>query len=45
MGLVNLVASAVVELDDTLPYITDVHWDIVGTSHGWPVRYRMEELR
>jgi hypothetical protein len=31
-GPANLVASTVVELDDTLPYLTDVQWDSVGAT-------------
>jgi hypothetical protein len=37
-GPTNLVASTVVELDDTLPLFTDVQWDSVRATHGCPLR-------
>jgi hypothetical protein len=33
----NLVALTVVELDDTLPNFTEVHWDSVRANHGLPI--------
>jgi hypothetical protein len=35
-GPANLVASTVVELNDTLPRFMDVHWDSVRATHGLP---------
>jgi hypothetical protein len=43
-GPTDLVALTVAELDDTPPYLTDVHWDSVGATHGCPSRYRVEYL-
>jgi hypothetical protein len=37
-GPANLVASTVAELDDTPPYLTDVHYDSVGGTHGCPAQ-------
>jgi hypothetical protein len=34
MGAVNLVASCVTELNDTLSCLTDVIWDSVRATHG-----------
>jgi hypothetical protein len=44
MGPTNLVASTVAELDDNLQYLTDVHLDIMGATHGCPLRYHVEDL-
>jgi hypothetical protein len=44
LGPTNLVASTVTELDDTPLYLTDVHWDSVGATHGCPSRYHVEDL-
>jgi hypothetical protein len=40
----NLVDSMVAELNDTLPYLLDVHWDSVWATHGWPLRYHVEDI-
>jgi hypothetical protein len=40
-GPANFVASTDFELDDTPPYLTNVHWDSVGATHGCPSRYRV----
>jgi hypothetical protein len=37
-GPTNLVASTVIELDDTLPRFTDVQWDSVQATHRCPSR-------
>jgi hypothetical protein len=37
-GPINLVASTVVELDDTPPYFTDVQWDSVWATHGVSIK-------
>jgi hypothetical protein len=36
-GPVNLVASTVAELDNTLPHFMDVQWDSVWVTHGCPL--------
>jgi hypothetical protein len=43
-GLTNLVASTVAELDDTPPYLMDVHWDSVEATHGCLSRYHVEDM-
>jgi hypothetical protein len=43
-GPTNLVASTVTELDDTLPSLTDVHWDSVWATHECPSRYRIDDM-
>jgi hypothetical protein len=43
-GPINLVASMIAELDDTPLYLTDVHWDSVGATHGCPSRYLMDDV-
>jgi hypothetical protein len=43
-GPLNLVALMVTELDDTLPYLQDVHWDSVWVTHGCRSRYHMEDM-
>jgi hypothetical protein len=37
MGFCKLSSLTVVELDDTLPRFTGVHWDSVRATHGLPV--------
>jgi hypothetical protein len=37
-GPTNLVALMVAELNDTLPCLTDVHWDSVWATHGCPIK-------
>jgi hypothetical protein len=36
-GPTNLVASMVVELDDTLPRFIDIYWDSVWATHELPI--------
>jgi hypothetical protein len=43
-GPANLVVLIVAKLDDISPYLTNVHWDSVGATHGCPSRYRVEDL-
>jgi hypothetical protein len=43
-GPINLVASIVIELDDTPPYLMDDRRDSVGGTHGCPSRYCVEDL-
>jgi hypothetical protein len=43
-GPANLVVSCVVELDDALPYLTGVHQDSAWATHGYPLRYRVEDV-
>jgi hypothetical protein len=43
-GPTILVASMVTELDDTPPYLMDVHWDSVRATHGCSLRYHVEDL-
>jgi hypothetical protein len=43
-GPANLVASTVTELDDTLPYLQDVHRDSVWATHECPSRHRVEDM-
>jgi hypothetical protein len=37
-GPTNLVALTANELDDTLPHLTNLHWDSVWATHGCPSR-------
>jgi hypothetical protein len=34
----------VVELEDTLPYLQDVHQDSVWATHECPSAYRVEDI-
>jgi hypothetical protein len=34
----------ITELDDTLLYLTDVHWDSVEATHGCSSQYHVEDL-
>jgi hypothetical protein len=43
-GPTNLVASMIIELDDTPPYLIDDRRDSVGAIHGCPSRYHVEDL-
>jgi hypothetical protein len=43
-GPANLVASTVVELDDTPPYLMDDRRDSVGATHRCLSRYHVEDL-
>jgi hypothetical protein len=36
-GPTNLIGSTMTELDDTLPYFTDVRWDSVRVTHCLPI--------
>jgi hypothetical protein len=43
-GPANLVASMVIELDDTSPLLQDVHQNSVWATHKGPSRYHVEDV-
>jgi hypothetical protein len=44
MGPANLVALMIAELDNTLPFLQDVHQDSVWATCGFPSRYHVEDI-
>jgi hypothetical protein len=44
MGSHKLSSLTVIELDDTLPRFTGVHWDSVQATHGLPVEVFMWKM-